>query len=316
MESEKLSVVLVSDAVFGTQLSVTIYSLIKSNKHFKEIDFYIIDAGLKNEQKKLIETLILNNKFHVFFLKPPSLNNAITVGNGLNISTYYRLFLASLLPLQLCKVMYLDADLLIKDDLIDLWNTDLDDCSLAGIPDVQPMDVRKAVGLKQDQCYINAGVLLINLDYWRKNNLESRFLSYIDENGGKVKYNDQGVLNHICSNSKKILSLRYNIMPEHLRYNAEQINKLMDFPFVSKEDLNTAKSNPAIIHFAGNNYKRPWAEKCTHPYTDEYRKIAEHFGFETVLVQDCNKYRLRRFLDKLPFFIYASLRKIRRYIIN
>ena len=133
-------------------------------------------------------------------------------------STYFRLFVPDLYP-QYPKALYLDSDITIVGDIAELYNTDMGNNLVAGIPDgaVQTVDVfkeyvEKFVGVRDYNEYFNAGILLMNLSELRKFKFQEKFLYLLE----KVKYTvaqDQDYLNRLCKGRVKIVDKVWNAMP-------------------------------------------------------------------------------------------------------
>ena len=133
-------------------------------------------------------------------------------------STYFRLFVPDLYP-QYSKALYLDSDITIVGDIAELYNTDMGNNLVAGIPDgaVQTVDVfkeyvEKFVGVRDYNEYFNAGILLMNLSELRKFKFQEKFLYLLE----KVKYTvaqDQDYLNRLCKGRVKIVDKVWNAMP-------------------------------------------------------------------------------------------------------
>ena len=109
-------------------------------------------------------------------------------------SAYYRLILPSLLP-DLEKILYLDCDLLVLDDIAELWETGLDGRSCAAAAVRVAPEHQKKIGLPAEAVYFNSGVMLFNLRKMAHENHEKRFIRLFDELGGRIKYPDQDILN-------------------------------------------------------------------------------------------------------------------------
>ena len=90
------------------------------------------------------------------------------------VAVYYRLLAPRLLPTSLGKVLYLDCDIIVRRSLRELWNTDITGCALAAVPDLCEKENGKALDLPIGAKYFNSGVLLINLWFWRENNVPER----------------------------------------------------------------------------------------------------------------------------------------------
>ena len=156
-----------------------------------------------------------------------------------SIVTYYRLFIASLFP-QYDKILYLDCDLVVLGDISELYNTELGDNILGAAPDQFVCNTRefrtyaeKAIGVNSDT-YFNAGVLVISLEQFRKNNIENKFINLITEHDFDLLDPDQAYLNYLCFEKTHILPNGWNKSP------AETV----------------CEGNKNIVHY--NLYKKPW----------------------------------------------------------
>ena len=179
-----------------------------------------------------------------------------------SIATYYRLFITEVLPKDIHRILYLDGDMIVRHSLSDLWNYDLDGCPLGAVHDMaEPLNAAR-LGLSS---YFNAGMLLINLDYWRDNHCLESFLAYIGENEEKILLHDQDVLNGVFASLVKWLPLTYNFQNGFiLAQPLKQYNPLL------QSEIDDCKNDPAIIHYTV--YNKPWNVACFHPYREEWRK--------------------------------------------
>lgn len=156
-----------------------------------------------------------------------------------SVVTYYRLFIASLFP-QYDKIIYLDCDLVVLGDISELYHVELGDNILGAAPEQFVQNTtqfrayaKKALGLDPD-CYVNAGVLLINLEAFRRYGIESAFTKLIKEYDFDLLDPDQAYLNYLCRGKIQILPNGWNKEP-------------MDLPCEGKKN---------IVHYA--LYKKPW----------------------------------------------------------
>lgn len=133
-------------------------------------------------------------------------------------TTYFRLFLPNLYP-QYDKVLYLDSDIVILDDIANLYNIDVEDNLVAAAPDdiIQTFPVfqtyaEKVVGVADYRSYFNAGILLMNLHQLRRFKFQEKFLYLLD----KIKFSvaqDQDYLNRMCKGRVKLFEKEWNRMP-------------------------------------------------------------------------------------------------------
>ena len=81
------------------------------------------------------------------------------------------------LPLELDKVLYIDVDIIVKSSVFNLYRRTLMILMLLLLPIHLIFSVRmKKLGLKGKDNYFNAGIMLINLDKWRRDIIEENFL--------------------------------------------------------------------------------------------------------------------------------------------
>ena len=133
-------------------------------------------------------------------------------------TTYFRLFIPELYP-EYDKAVYIDSDTVTLADIADLYNTDMGDNLIAGIPDgaVQAIPVfqeyvEKVVGVIDYNNYFNAGIIVMNLKALREYKFQEKFLYML----GKIKFEvaqDQDYMNRLCKGRVKLLGFEWNRMP-------------------------------------------------------------------------------------------------------
>jgi len=171
----------------------------------------------------------------------------------LGISMYSRLFISKILDDDINKLIYLDADTVVNGTLVDLINIDVDDFYVGGVLDFSGDNNKKNIGMDKNHIYINSGVLLINLDKWRKNNVENYFIEFIRSSKNKKFINDQNAINKIFENKILDIDLKYNAMPNIFFTNykifnshIKSMNDSLKTP-ITIENYNSAVKNPAHV---------------------------------------------------------------------
>ena len=185
------------------------------------------------------------------------------LSQGFSGQDNYCLFAADLLPDSISKVLYLDGDIIVLTDLRELWQTNLENAALAGVTDFNYK--KHANRLNMTSKYINSGVLLVNLDYQRKNKIVDQFkkrLLYLDKHEDEIVFPDQDIFNYVCDQKIVYLPIRYNLLTPFL---LEGIS-LDDFKGEKKEIIDGVNG---IIHYAG--YPKPWSfHYYDHPLKPEW----------------------------------------------
>lgn len=150
-------------------------------------------------------------------------------GKRLPMVVFYRCLLASILPTDVQRVLYIDCDTLILSDLSPLWNAPLDDHPLAAVAD-EPVEINPAhaqrLQYEVSDNYFNGGVILFNLDYWRKHNLEETCRDFYQKYPERIRYNDQDLLNGLFHKSRILLPARWNVQSNF--YRRKKVNRYQD----------------------------------------------------------------------------------------
>ncbi len=304
-ENQKLYAAYAADDNYAKYLGISMLSLLQSNEGFLEIEVFVLDCGIREPNKEKLKSIA--GRYHrvIRFLSMKEAVSALDLHMGIrriSIASYARLFLASVLPESCTKLLYLDCDTVIRDSLEEFWNVDLEGCMVAGVRDTVDRFFLKKIGLKPDEYYVNAGVLMINLKGWREAKLEKRFLEFIQRFEGNVPHHDQGTINGVCIKQKRIVSPRFNAISNFYSFSAKTIQSIYFMnSFYSQEELDEAKRNPAILHFTTGLVGRPWEEHCIHPMKEEYQKAAKASPWkDNSLLPDSRKKSVKVF----SFFYY------------
>lgn len=249
------------DNNYSMQLGVCIASILKNINIDEKFNFYVLDAGISSLNKKKISMLKKIKDFNITYVNVdedkfrncPFPQTEIHRNKLIPMASYYRLVLPSLFP-NLDKMLYLDVDTIVLNNLDVLYNTDITDYYAAMALDAERKD--NAPRLHTDK-YFNAGILLLNLKKLREDNIEQKFFDYIDNNRESIVYHDQDVLNSVLRRKIKIVNGMYNV----------QINK---FDVVIQEKFLEILPYINIIHYAGRI--RPWDKGFVFPCFFEFFK--------------------------------------------
>lgn len=275
-----MNVVLSSDDNYAAFLGIAIFSFLKSNNDSKEkryespIDFYIMDMDISVKNKNLFNKIVNDYNCRIHYLDTKEIHNYLESKVKLEVrslATYYRLFLPTLLPKRINKVIYMDCDSLINDSVKELWETNIEGYDIAGVLDTVSKQNKINVGLKPTDPYVNAGMLLINLKQWRDVGMEEQMMSFINKYNGKVSYHDQGTINGVCL-KKKIIHPKFNAMTPIFVLTRKQIMEFHKLDgYYSDLELKEAKVNPVFCHLTPYFTDRPWVKGNHHPLTKLYK---------------------------------------------
>lgn len=266
-----MNIVLASDDNFVQHCGVAIISILKNNK---DVHFFLLTEGLKSENVYVLQDLVTKNGGVLDICIVPSdtvkyFPMSKLASSHISIATYYRLFITSLLPENVDKVIYLDCDMVITGSLEDLWNTSIDGFALGAVYQhfgwSDHVKSWERLNIPREDGYFNAGGLLMNLDYLRNDNFQDKAVRYINENFNKIISHDQDVLNALYYKHTKPISCRWNYTPLFMsKLRSEMFPPRFDYAKDAKE----VGVNPTVIHYVSK--PKPWQFGCTHRYKNEY----------------------------------------------
>lgn len=251
---------------------IMICSLCENNKGEK-IVFHLLSADISEDNKNRLRTLVAKyhhelNFYHIddkdfadFPINRPGQRHIHS------LATYYRLFLGKILPDTVQKVLYLDGDIIVRHSLKTLWNTDIENYAVAAVPDMDNNKIRPYERLHYSSAkgYFNAGVLLINIKYWREHNVLDKFYELVRTHPERLRCHDQDILNYIFRDRKLRLNVTYNFQQPFL-YKAQYLEMSSDII----NEINKVICDPVIIHYIMS--EKPWFKDCSHPYKSEFKK--------------------------------------------
>lgn len=283
--------------------SVVIASIIYNNQNEK-ITFHLLSDNITNENKQKLQGWLSSYKdISVIFYKIDiSTFKDFPIKDAyINISTYFRLAMPSLLP-DIKKILYLDCDVIVNRSLKDLWDVDISGYACAGVRDRINDSIRlyNRLNYPMSDGYVNAGVLLINLERWRQDNIFEKSISIARKESDKLKNHDQDLINMIYHGQIKMLPFKYNLL-EYYLYTEEWL--YLDRKYYP--EIIEACKTPAIIHFCMP--QKPWHHECINPYKMLYYKyIAMTPWPELKLIHKVQylskKQKLKFFLERMGLY--------------
>ena len=198
-------------------LTVTLTSMLQNASKKYSYKIYVITTNLNDEyENKLSEYESDTVEISVVRLKEDlrKITEKFHLRDYYSMETYYRFFIANLFP-QYDKVLYLDCDIAVVGDVAELYNTEMGDNFVAAVPEEVMTEinefgeyVEKALDVDRYK-YFNAGIMVMNLDAFRRENIEEKFIDLLTRFKFRVTQ-DQDYLNVLCKNRVKLLDLGWN----------------------------------------------------------------------------------------------------------
>ena len=266
-----------SSDLFANVAATSMVSLMENNRSFDDIHFYMVDDGIKDENKKKLVEMVQTYNRKIDFIPAPDpcemfrypFKSRYQMGHS-----YVRMCIGRLLPESVDRVLCLDSDTLVLNDLTELWNMDMGNNILAGAVDCMNLKAySRQFGLSGNEFYCNAGVILVNLEEWRKQNIEEKIIDVINKKNGNVFFFEQTLMNYCCRDKVIKLHPKYNTYTLFYAFDYQNLlNWRKPTIFYTSQEIEEAKNNPSIVHLTRNFYmmSRPWVEGCDHPLTETY----------------------------------------------
>ena len=296
-----IPIVLSSDNKYEPYLYTTMVSILENQYKNTFYSFYVL-VPFNFSKIKENEILKLNNKYkcyiHFIYIKKIFENIRMSIPH-ISFPTYYRLLISDLLPKEIDKCIYLDADLCIVKDLSDLFNIDMKDNYIAGVLSPKYYFYKeencKRLNLSSMSQYINAGMLLMNLKQIRNDNMTKKIVKLTEKN---FSSQDQDILNVACYGKILTLKPKYNLQVARL---FEKNNSYLR-DLYKKEEILQAKRAPYIIHYSDKN--KPW-----NSIGINLEKFWLDAGKKTPYINSFIRSRQNIYKIKLKNFYYKKVKK-------
>jgi lipopolysaccharide biosynthesis glycosyltransferase len=219
---------------------------------------------------------------------------------------WYRIFLPVCVP-EADRILYLDCDTIVMDNPAPLFGSDMNGYLVAAVQNIFEKGMERRaheLGLDGAGQYFNSGVLMINLEGWRRERCTERILDFARQNASRLLWPDQDVLNTVLAGRWQAL---------HPRWNCQ--NSFFYFPHardvLGAGPLRMATRAPGILHFEGGELAKPWHYLCKNPYRVEYQRNLAHTPWPTQVLE--GRTLVNRLLKPLPLtWLLPALRFVRR----
>ncbi|MEL7568547.1 MAG: DUF4422 domain-containing protein [Eubacteriaceae bacterium] len=252
----KIPVAFATDDNYALQTYVAMHSIMKHSSSGSVYRFIIMSPSSLSENSKQMMLAITEQYESCTVEFIDTLNDFIGVDihiSHITAPTYYRLRLPKYL-LDCDKIIYLDSDILVCDDLQKLYDINIEDYYVAGVKalgyhvriDIEEYCINN--GLQNIDRYINAGVLLMNLKKIRQDGLDKKFIEMSTQH---FESQDQDIINIACYARIKTLPFRFNVMTKYYKWKQPMYKGVY-----SQKEIEEAWSKPLIIHFADKI--KPW----------------------------------------------------------
>ncbi|MGM0215997.1 glycosyltransferase family 8 protein [Enterococcus sp. AZ109] len=271
-----IPVVTASDENYAPYLSVMLSSLLDCVSKEVSLNIYVIDDEISETSKEKLEETV-NNKSEKATIQYLTVDGQVyedfLVSDHITTTAYYRISLPKILKqYNYQKVLYIDADTLVLDDVSKLYRENLQGKTIGAVIDPGQTKALERLGIDSQDYYFNSGVMVIDIPRWNEKGITEKTIDFLKNHGDRIIYHDQDALNAVLYEDWASLHPRWNM----------QTSLIFDrHPAPTKkyqELYKEGNDSPAIVHFTGHD--KPWNTLEDHPYQDEYMDLLSESIFE------------------------------------
>ena len=231
---------------------------------------YCIFDNLNLKNQALLSGVFANNKVAVIFIEfdnrvLPQL--PIKKDDHISSAAFFRIWLPEILK-DVKQVVFLDTDIVITEDIGHLLTLPLDNYPIAAVEDLgMGAEKKNALGMKTDAAYFNSGVMVMNLDYFRKHQLTKKVADFISTFPQLCEFWDQDAFNAVVSGEFLHLPLKYNVQSGF-------------YDLTGNAEVQEALNNPHVVHYTGGGNCKPWFYHNNHPRGNLYYQYLKQTPFK------------------------------------
>jgi lipopolysaccharide biosynthesis glycosyltransferase len=247
--TKHVAVACAANAAYAVPLAVMLRSAAKNLGDGYRLTAFVINDGLSEANRELISESLPPNA-GVSWMEPPRKSlDRVPLWGRMPITTYYKMCIAEVLPEAIDRVVWLDCDMLVLDDITSLSQTPslhtiaVQDSIVPTIGSRYGVAAAHELGLDETLPYFNAGMMVIDTESWRNDRIFNRALDYLRRFGKRVYFWDQEALNAVLAGKWKAASREWNWSP---------LTRYTDPNGRSDGE----EAIPSIIHFSGS--VKPW----------------------------------------------------------
>lgn len=282
---KNMNILIASNTKFMEPTSVMVYSLCRTHKDI-DVDIYLAYHDLKECDIERLQKIVsgFGKRLHPLDVGGEFASRVFVI-EQFSYETYYRILAINMLPQDMERILYLDADMLIKKDLTEVYEMDMDDkCPFIVCEDIEGHkrgtyeQLLDRIGIHQGGKYFNAGFMLMNLKYLRKMDSVNCILDAFYRIDSRYLCPDQDVLNHMYYDKVQYAPWSlYNLPPEWWKIDTEALSR-GKIRFANYQEMFSGqkerfidvtlqiRDNAHIIHYL--SFLKPWHWRDKQIYED------------------------------------------------
>lgn len=273
-----LHLVFVADERFAMPLGVSVASCLAALASRPPVELYLLDGGMRPASRRRLHRVIRRStpegvrvNVHWAEVPPawlPDLTNYVFRNTNFNATVFYRYAIPRLVPADCDRAVYLDSDVVVRGDVVELQRAVRNEDSVAAVRDFSiPTYRHRFSGRTPDALspydpalpYFNSGVLGINVAYWREHGVHEAACRMLSDHPDTCRWPGQDPLNFTLRGTWREVDLGWNLQtggPDRIRrLGGSEADHL-------GEPYSGIRGRARIIHFTGN---KPWRQGFTNP---------------------------------------------------
>ena len=284
-----------SSDYFAPYLGITLQSIIEKSDPDYNYDFVVFTKDMSEFNQKVLSDICNRPNVSLRFVNVKEIfeNLNLYTPKHITIETYFRLIIPVFMK-SYNKILFLDSDLLILEDIKNLYNFDIKDYAVAATEECLMSALLGICGeyavkymyetlkLKNPDKYFQAGVMIFNIDYFNEHNCSEKLMEMVLN----FNYNivDQDALNELLNDKCFWLPNEWNYPP--LQKHMKEMNYLENMSDFIREKYLAVKE-PKILHFA--DCEKPWFDPTEDYATDWWFYARKSPYYEEIMRRMCLK---------------------------
>lgn len=292
-----IPVLCAADGRYVMPLAVTLLSAAQHLTPGWSLEVWLVDGGIPEDALAMLKETLAGWPVELHLVSPAGVElDDLAISHHISRTAYLRLLADRWLPAELSRVIYLDSDLVVQSCLSELWQKDLGDNCLLAAPDIacpwvdakrgaanfrrcspwlaafRPVPNYSEHGFKGTEPYFNSGVMVLNLDAWREQQLGHQLLECLRVHREHVWCWDQYALNCVLVDRWGRLPARWNVGAHTWEYPSPRHAPIDETEFESMLE------RPAILHFT-TEFK-PWNFGSRHPRREVFYNFLDQTAWK------------------------------------
>lgn len=306
---KELYVCYASSNEYAGYTGISLLSLLTNNRDINFGEIFILDYGIKEDNKDKLRGIASGFGQQVTFLNAGAVLEGLREELSLqdfsgSLATYSRAFIGYIMPDYVRYLLYIDSDTVVCGSIQKILDMEMGVAVMAGAigvnqypyPNEKPNPELNLVS--GNRMYVACGIVYYDLKNWREQDC-SRMIADTCKLGLSFPLADQTLINNAIPECLlAALPPEFNYWGHCYRRHRE-VRELKRGGWHSDETIAQLIANPVIIHFKGLFF-RPWFDGCISRKKEEYAKYKAMSPWkdvpqETLKAQIAKQSRRQRF---------------------